>query len=78
MPPVALRAQPPSQERKPGGLLDEPFSYFYQSFPGFVAKLTGLGDDLQAVALPGQDHDNTLPFGWPWAKAFLEDRLPAR
>jgi len=51
---------------------------FYQTFPEFVGTLTALGDDLQVVALPGQDHDNTLPFGWPWAKAFLEDRLPAR
>ena len=38
----------------------------------------GPGRRLQYVILPGQRHDYALQFGWPWAKAFLEDRLPAR
>jgi hypothetical protein len=42
-----------------------------------IGKLEAQGDDLQHVILPGQGHDEALQFGWPWAKAFLEDRLPA-
>lgn len=50
---------------------------FYTPLTTLTDKLTALGDDLQVVVLPGQDHDNAIVFGWPWAKAFLEDRLPA-
>ena len=51
---------------------------FMESFSTLTGKLEAQGDDLQYVILPGQRHDYALQFGWPWAKAFLEDRLPAR
>ena len=49
-----------------------------KTFGTLIAKLEAQGDDLQYVILPGQRHDDALQFGWPWAKAFLDDRLPAR
>ena len=51
---------------------------FYQTLDTLTDKLTALGDDLQIVTLTGQDHDGAITAGWPWAKAFLEDTLPAR
>ena len=51
---------------------------FIATFDTLIGKLEAQGDDLQYVILPGQRHDYALQFGWPWAKAFLEDRLPAR
>jgi pimeloyl-ACP methyl ester carboxylesterase len=51
---------------------------FIATFDTLIAKLEAQGDDLQYVILPDQRHDYALQFGWPWAKAFLEDRLPAR
>ena len=49
---------------------------FMATFETLIGKLEAQGDDLQYVILPGQRHDYALQFGWPWAKAFLEDRLP--
>jgi hypothetical protein len=51
---------------------------FYTTFDTLITKLTNQGDDLQYIVLPGQRHDYALQFGWPWAKAFLDDRLPLR
>ena len=51
---------------------------FMATFETLVAKLQAQGDDLQYVILQGQRHDYVLQAGWPYAKAFLEDRLPAR
>ena len=51
---------------------------FMATFDTLIGKLEAQGDELQYVILPGQRHDYALQFGWPWAKAFLEDRLPAR
>ena len=51
---------------------------FIATFDTLIGKLEAQGDDLQYVILPGQRHDYALQFGWPWAKAFFEDRLPLR
>ena len=51
---------------------------FMATFDTLIGKLEAQGDDLQYVILPGQRHDYALQFGWPWAKAFFEDRLPLR
>ena len=51
---------------------------FMATFDTLVGKLQAQGDDLQYVILQGQRHDYVLQAGWPYAKAFLEDRLPAR
>jgi hypothetical protein len=51
---------------------------FMATFETLVGKLEAQGDDRQYVILPGQRHDYALQFGWQWANAFLEDRLPAR
>jgi pimeloyl-ACP methyl ester carboxylesterase len=50
--------------------------FFAQTLSTLVNKLTAQGDDLQYLSLPGIDHGTILQAAWPWAKAFLEDRLP--
>ncbi len=49
---------------------------FYKVLPTFENKQLAMGAELTALALAGQDHDSALDFGWPWAKAFFEDKLP--
>jgi hypothetical protein len=51
---------------------------FYTTFNTLINKLTYQGDDLQWDVLVGQDHGTAIQYSWPWAKAFLEDRLPLR
>ena len=51
---------------------------FIATFDTLIGKLEAQGDDLQFVVMPGQRHDSALQFGWPWTKAFFEDRLPLR
>jgi len=75
-----LKATEVGNARASGGVLvlQGTDDAFMATFDTLIAKLEEQGDDLQHVILPGQRHDYALQFGWPWAKAFFEDRLPVR
>jgi len=47
----------------------------YKSLPLLRTQLSGAGDQTTYTILKGRDHDQAVVYGWPSAKAFLQQNL---